>query len=232
MKLEEWGWYATGPVHSIQMQNGPHRGRLVVPANHRLSDDGVDRGPNGAQVVISEDHGKTWRLGAIDATYDDGLNANETTVVELNNGTLYFNTRDQNGDAEGTRGETLSHDGGDTFSPTDSDWKEYAPAPAILDAPVVQCALLRAREDLILFSGPDNNGPNGKGRSDLRIRFSKDEAKTWKDGPLLHVGPAAYSDMTLTSDGNVGVLFEASDPGHKNAYQRVVFVLVDPAEIE
>ncbi|MEM0895805.1 MAG: sialidase family protein [Verrucomicrobiota bacterium] len=232
VKLEEWGWYATGPVHSIQIQNGPHRGRLVVPANHRLSDAGVDRGPNGAQVVISEDHGKTWRLGAIDDTYDDGLNANETTVVELGDGNLYFNTRDQNGSAPGTRGETMSQDGGDTFSPKNSDWEQYAPAPAILDPPVVQCALLRTSENLILLSGPDDNGPTGKGRSDLRIRYSTDEAKTWKDGPLLHIGPAAYSDMTPTSEGNIGVLFEASDPGHRNAYQRIVFVSVDPTEIE
>ena len=47
--------------------------------------------------MVSDDHGKTWKLGAVDDSYDDGLNANETTVVELEDGTLYFNTRDQNG---------------------------------------------------------------------------------------------------------------------------------------
>ena len=36
------------------------------------------------------------------------MNANETTVVELNDGRLYFNTRDQGGKAEGTRGEAYS----------------------------------------------------------------------------------------------------------------------------
>ena len=82
---------------------GEHRGRLVIPADHRLGDDGADRGPEGAQALLSDDHGQTWRLGAIDDTYEDDFKANETTVVELNDGRLYFNSRDQNGAAAGTR---------------------------------------------------------------------------------------------------------------------------------
>lgn len=65
----------------------------------------------------------------------------------------------------------------------------------------MQCAILRGastldgdKRNLILFSGLDENGPSGKGRSDLRIRYTTDETKTWQDGPLIHIGPAAYSD--------------------------------------
>jgi sialidase-1 len=232
VKKDSWGWYATGPVHSIQIERGPHRGRLVVPTDHRLGDDGKDRGANGAHAILSDDHGETWRLGAVDDTYEDGLNANETTVVELNDGTLYFNTRDQNGKAPGTRGETWSHDGGETFLTESADWKGFRPVEGVLDLPVVQGALLRVSDDLILFSGPDEDGPSGKGRSDLRIRFSIDEAKTWRDGPLLHTGPAAYSDMVLVSEGRIGVLFEAGDAGQKSTYQRIDFVVVGREEIE
>lgn len=214
VKKEPWGWYATGPVHSIQLQRGPHCGRLVIPCDHRLSDDGEDKGPNGAHAILSDDHGKTWRLGSLDETYDDGLNANETTVVELNDGSLYFNTRDQNGEAPGTRGEAWSTDGGETLESRSDEWEKFRPASEVLDPPVVQGALLRAGKDLILFSGPDNNGPNGEGRSDLRIRYSKDEAETWHDGPLIHTGPAAYSDMVMVDEEMVGVLFEGGERGH------------------
>lgn len=231
VKKEEWGWYATGPVHSIQLQREPHRGRLVIPCDHRLSDDGEDRGPNGVHAIISDDHGKSWRLGALDETYEDGMNANETTVVELNDGSLYFNTRDQNGSAPGTRGEAWSRDGGETFDSGSKEWSKFRPVEGVLDPPVVQCALLRASEQFILFSGPDENGPTGKGRSDLRIRFSSDEAKTWQDGPLIHTGPAAYSDMVRLKDKRVGVLFEAGDPGQKNAYQRIDFAVIDPGDL-
>ena len=93
----------------------------------------------------------------------------------------------------------------------------------VLDPPVVQCALLEAGKGLIVFSGPDENGPTGKGRSDLRLRYSTDEAKNWKDGPLLHVGPAAYSDLVLVSEGTIGVLFESGDKGQRSSYQRIEF---------
>ena len=227
-KDERWGWYATGPVHSIQIQRGKHRGRLVIPADHRLGDDGADRGPNGVQVLLSDDHGASWRLGAIDATYEDGLNANETTVVELNDGRLYFNTRDQNGAAPGTRGEAYSSDGGESFDPTGSKkYTKFVPCPAVLDPPVVQSALLRVSSqlsgdsrNLILFSGPDDNGPTGKGRSDLRLRYTTDETATWRDGPLLHEGPAAYSDMTRLGPERIGILYEAGDKGQKR-YTRI-----------
>ncbi|QDS91783.1 Sialidase precursor [Roseimaritima multifibrata] len=225
VKRDSWGWYATGPVHSIQIQNGKHKGHLVIPSNHRIGDKGADRGPEGSQLLLSDDHGKTWRLGAVDDTYEDDLRANETTVVELSDGRLYINTRDQQGKSSGTRGAAYSSDGGESYEPaTNKDYKWFSPLSAPFDPPVVQCSLLRAASadnsaatSVILFSGPDENGPSGKGRSDLRIRFSTDDTKTWQDGPLLHTGPAAYSDMVELKPGHIGVLFEAGDKGSKSA---------------
>lgn len=226
VKNESWGWYATGPVHSIQLTRGKYRGRLVIPCDHRVGSDGADAGLLGAHAVLSDDHGQTWRLGATDETYGNGLEANETTVVELNDGRLLFNTRDQRGKAPGSRGVSWSNDGGETFTSGDSKWKNFRPIGGVLDPPVVQCSLQRAAKDLILFAGPDENGPTGKGRSDLRLRRSLDEGKTWQDGPLIHVGPAAYSDMVVVGSGDIGVLFEAGDAGQKNGYQRIVFAVV------
>jgi len=229
VKREKWGWYATGPVHSIQLTRGKYKGRLVIPCDHRVGSDGADAGWLGAHAVLSDDHGKTWRLGAIDDTYGDGLEANETTVVELNDGRLLFNTRDQKGKAPGNRGVSWSKDGGESFESGDAEWKNFRPVRGVIDPPVVQCSLHRANKKLILFAGPDENGPTGKGRSDMRIRYSRNEGETWEDGPLIHVGPAAYSDMVLTKKNEMGVLFEAGDTGQRNAYQRIVFTRVNLA---
>ena len=242
VKRPTWGWYATGPVHSIQIQQGVHRGRLVVPCDHRLGVAGQDRGVNGAHVVYSDDHGQTWQLGAVDDSYQDPLNANETSVVELNDGQLYFNTRDQNGSAPGTRGFSYSPDAGQSFAPPpdDEQFKFFAPTDVYLDPPVVQCALQRVSSqrngdptNLILFSGPDENGPTGKGRSDLRIRYSTDETRSWHDGVLLHVGPAAYSDMVVipTRPRRVGVLFEAGPP-EAERYDRILFSTLGIEELQ
>ncbi|WP_222435451.1 sialidase family protein [Allorhodopirellula solitaria] len=236
VKKDDWGWYATGPVHSIQLQRGEHQGRLVVPCDHRIGKGGDDRGANGAHAIVSDDHGQTWRLGAIDTTYTDDLNANETAVVELNDGRLYFNTRDQGGKAKGTRGDAYSSVGGDSFDRFGGPYRCFKPSPPQLDPPVVQCALLRAAStvagddrNVILFSGPDESGPSGKGRSDLRIRYSTDETQTWQDGPLIHVGRAAYSDMVRLPNDELGILFEAGEG--EQQYARIIFTRVSLDEI-
>src|SRR4051794_29469195 len=57
-----WRWYAAGPVHGIQLERGPHAGRLVAPCDHRMR--GADSW--GAHLIYSDDHGATWKLGATD----------------------------------------------------------------------------------------------------------------------------------------------------------------------
>jgi sialidase-1 len=232
VKKPNWGWYATGPCHAIQIQNGPHKGRLVVPADHRVSSTGGDRGPCGVQMILSDDHGESWRLGAIDDVYEDTLESNETTIVELAGGRLYINTRDQNGKMPGTRAEAFSSDGATTFEPSGStEWKTFRPTNDVLDPPVVQCSLLRVTgksgKPIVLFSGPDDHGPSGGGRKDLRLRVSDDEAKTWRDGPLIHTGPAAYSDLVEVQPGSatIGILFEGGDASGK-ASTRIDYVAI------
>ena len=178
-------------------------------------------------------------MGAIDDAYSDDLNANETTVVELNDGRLLFNTRDQGGKAAGTRGQAYSSDGGGSFDGnSESDYQTFVPCEEVFDPPVVQCAMLRAESledggsmNLILFSGPDENGPSGKGRTDLRIRYSVDETATWVDGPLIHEGPAAYSDLVRLGAGEYGVLFEAGKKGNRS-HDEIVFVRLRLEELE
>ncbi|MEM9587633.1 MAG: sulfatase-like hydrolase/transferase [Planctomycetota bacterium] len=234
VKLDGWGWYATGPVHGIQLQSQRHRGRLVIPCDHRLGQPGRDQGDLGAHLIYSDDHGATWKLGAVDDSYSDPLNANETTLVELADGRLYINTRDQNGKSVIHRGETLSKDGGETFEAASTEaFESFVPSTSVLDTPVVQSCLLRVQtkingqvKDMVLFSGPDQNGPSGEGRSDLRIRYSLDSCGTWDDGPLIHRGPAAYSGMVDLGQGRVGILFEAGDEG-KPKYDSIVFTILE-----
>ena len=34
VKKDNWTWYATGPVHGIQIQNGSYSGRMIIPCDH------------------------------------------------------------------------------------------------------------------------------------------------------------------------------------------------------
>jgi sialidase-1 len=59
----EWAyWYATGPVHGIQLQRAPHAGRLV--ASVYFSQPG--NSPRGGGLISSDDGGLNWHIGALD----------------------------------------------------------------------------------------------------------------------------------------------------------------------
>ncbi len=81
-----WGWYALGPGVGIQLQQGPHKGRLVIPANHRTTPD--RSGPSASHIIYSDDHGQSWHIGGT-----VGLHTNECQVAELADGTLLINAR-------------------------------------------------------------------------------------------------------------------------------------------
>lgn len=66
----------------IQLQHGPHSGRLIQQYVIR------QRGRNFAASAISDDHGATWRMGA-----PVGPGMDENKSVELSDGTVMLNSR-------------------------------------------------------------------------------------------------------------------------------------------
>ncbi|MBK8978590.1 MAG: exo-alpha-sialidase [Planctomycetes bacterium] len=194
VKLPGWGWYATGPVHGIQLTRGTHTGRLVVPCDHRDPDW-------RSHVVYSDDHGATWAIGGI-VQGTSVMGPNECTAVELTDGRVALNMRDQRG-AVRRRIVAYSADGGASFGAPGHD-------PALID-PVVQAAWLRLEatdrgdaRDWIVFSNPASEID----RVNLTIRSSFDETGTWSTARTLWGGPSAYSDLAVAADGTVCCLFE------------------------
>jgi sialidase-1 len=57
--------------------------------------------------------------------------------------------------------------------------------------------------------------PIGPGRSNLRVRLSLDEGRTWPHGKLISVGSTAYSCMARLPDDRVGIIYERAN------YQRI-----------
>ena len=55
-------------------------------------------------------------------------------------------------------------------------------------------------------------------RSNMTIRISYDEGKSWTDGKTIYAGSSAYSSMSILSNGDIGLFFE------KDNYQDNVFV--------
>jgi sialidase-1 len=204
-------WFATGPGHGIQLTRGPDTGRLVVPVYFAAGDQ------QGVRLIYSDDHGEVWKIGAT-ATYDKSvLELGEQTLVERTDGSILVIAR--NGTVEDqtsvhglARG--ISTDGGLTFNGAFH-------ADTAITAPPIHSALLRQRWDSglysrILLSAPatakTGNNPVG-----MNVRSSFDEGATWRNynntinnaGVRIDGDHAGYSDMTLTGNGAIGVLYEA-----------------------
>ncbi|HNT34335.1 MAG TPA: sialidase family protein [bacterium] len=207
-KRDGWLWYATGPGVGIQLRHESHKGRLVIPCDY------TDKDGFGSHVILSDDHGKTWRIGG---TVSGG--ANECQVVELRDGTLVLNMRMQhNGD--GRRGLATSRDGGET-------WSELVLDATLVD-PICQASLIRYacsetdEGDVLLFSNPAAPplpGKTKRERAQMTVRLSLDGGKTWPFARLLHEGFSAYSCLAVMPDGTIGCLYE----GGETAYSEIVF---------
>lgn len=229
VKLPDWRWYSVGPGHALQITSGEHEGRLVAAANH--SDSALNY---GAHLLLSDDGGMTWRIGATDTPQGGPRHPNEATAAALADGTIVVSARDQEGQDEWHRLRTTSTDGGETFTAPFEDQSG-------LVMPVVQASMLRldpsdsdgegsdgekpeggeaaegeTSPEVLLLSGPSD----AQERIDLRVRSSSDEGVTWSEGFLVGPGPAGYSDLVSLQGGVVGVLFETGDA---QAHERIDF---------
>ncbi|MGW0628920.1 sialidase family protein [Streptomyces sp. NPDC002758] len=218
VKPSGWRWYATGPGHAVALTRGPHRGRLVVPANHSAAppvgsaDTGQEAKYYGAHALYSDNGGRTWHLGFVDDSYDGRENSNESTAAQLPDGRLYFSSRDQNGTTPGNRLDTYSSDGGRSLD------RPYAVQHTLDDVPVVQGSVLQLRgaQAPLLFSGP--SVPTA--RQAMAVWSSTDGGLTFTTALTLAQDRAAYSDLVQLGQGTVGLLYETGTTG---TYDTITF---------
>jgi sialidase-1 len=224
VKPGNWGWYATGPGHGVQLKRGAQAGRLLVAADH-VTTNGV----NGAHAIYSDDHGATWHLGGVNDGAN-GVSPNETMCVELvtnapGGSRVYFNSRDQNGSASGTRSEAWSTNGGSGFVGVFTNRTAFV-------CPVVQGSLLRWRatdagdgKNRLLFACPNHSSA----RVMMSVWSSTNEATVWSEPKLVFEGPSAYSDMAVTSAGDAALLYEKGD---SSPYETVTLAVFNEAWLD
>jgi sialidase-1 len=198
-KKSDWTWYATGPGNGIQLADG----RLVVPCDHKVAGTRAFY----SHVIYSDDDGKTWKIGG-----SAGPETNESTVIQLADGSLLLNMRSYAG--QHRRAVALSYDGGLSWFPVRLD-------PALIE-PVCQASMVRytlARDngrDWLLFSNPADS----ERRDRMTVRLSYDGGKTWPVARMIYAGPSAYSSLTVLRDGTIGLLYER---GTADAYEEIEF---------
>jgi sialidase-1 len=194
VKAANWGWYATGPCHGIQISKGAYKGRLVIPC------DNIERGGGRkgySHVIYSDDNGQNWKLGGVTPTV--AVNPNESTVAELADGSLMLNMRVASND--NLRMKSISTDGGLT-------WTTPTSAVGLVD-PVCQGSLISSLingQHTLFFSNPSSIT-----RTNMTIKMSTDNGATWPKAYSVFTGMSAYSDLVMIEPNEVGILYEAGN---------------------
>ncbi|MEV4446874.1 sialidase family protein [Streptomyces mirabilis] len=196
-------WYATGPVHGIQLTRGRHAGRLVFGVNTETW-NGSRVTANNAALITSDDGGDHWRIGASDSwpIAEDGTfrqKPSELTLTERADGSVLVSGREQDGTDLGHRTQTVSRDGGDSFT------APFRDLPGLY-APQVQGSVLRLGDRILLACPGDPDR-----RRTMMIRSSYDGGRTWDSvdrGTVVTTDWSGYSDLVGIGGGAVGLLYE------------------------
>lgn len=198
VKKEDWTWYATGPGHGIQLQNG----RLIIPCNHAVKlSPGENFDPNNHYYshIIYSDNGIDWHIGGVVSRGG----TNECQIAELSDGSLYLSIRNYDGSYR--RAYSISRDDGIT-------WDEVKIDKTLID-PVCQASIISdPKKGMVAFCNPASIE-----RENLTLRISYDNCKSWAKSITVYKGPSAYSDLAILDD----MIFCVYENGDNTAYERI-----------
>ena len=199
-KDKPWTARFAASGQGIQIQHGPHAGRLVQQYTIRTAGGAVQ-----AVSVYSDDHGKTWQAGT-----PIGTGMDENKVVELSDGSLMLNSRASDG--SGFRKVAHSTDGGQTWSEPASD--KNLP-DSVDNAQIIRAFPNAAPDDprakVLLLSHSPNPKPWSRDRG--TISMSCDDGASWTTSKVFHEPFVGYTTIAVQSDGSIGLLSEDAHDG-------------------
>lgn len=197
IKAPKWHLLLQGPGKGITMSDGT----LVFPAQFKDENEMPH-----STLIYSKDRGQTWHIGT-----GAKSNTTEAQVVELADGSLMLNMRDNRGNGPkgrtgtGARSVAITKDLGKT-------WTEHVTSFKALPEPVCMASLVKHEvndQSIMLFSNPFDQ----YNRKHITIKVSEDEGLTWpeKYHTLIDEGHGrGYSCMTSIDDQTIGILYEGS----------------------
>ena len=186
-----------------------------MPANHSrpIPDGGY---VYSSHAVLSDDGGRTWRLGVVARPRRGVLEPNESAVTELPDGRVLFLSRNEADVPAHQRLVAVSATGGETLD------RPYAVRADL--------AGTKAQAGVALLPGADLLATvvlRGPGRRDLELRVSGSEGRRWRHAADVWPGPAAYCDVA-TDGPAVLLLFEA---GEQDPYEGIRLARIDAGDL-
>ena len=208
LKDPTWHLLLQGPGKGITTSTGV----LVFPAQYK----DAEQVPHST-ILYSLDQGKTWKLGTGAKSH-----TTESQVVELADGSLMLNMRDDRGrpplgkKGDGYRSVAVTGDFGQTWEPHVTDRNT-------LIEPVCNAALIKHHyqdHDYLIFVNPADQYQ----RRAMTIKVSEDGGLSWpeKFHTLIDAGSGrGYPTVTAINENILGVLYEGSQADL--VFQRIKF---------
>ena len=216
VKADWMKFLGVGPGVGITLQNGPHKGRIVVPVYTTNRTNHLN-GSQSSRIIYSDDHGKTWHMGGgvndnrtlYDGTVVDSSNMNnyyaqntEASVVQLNNGQLKLFMRGLTGDLQ----VATSNDGGIT-------WDNHVARYDVPDVYVQMAATHTVQDGKEYILLANANGPGRKNGYIRVARVEEDGELTWLHHHLIQEGEYAYNSLQQIGPKEFGLLYEHHEAG-------------------
>ena len=212
----DWKVIATGPGHGIRHSSG----RLIVPVWLSDGTAGHAHRPSVVATIYSDDAGATWQRGEIVVRHPELKNPSETLAVELSDGQVMLNIRNES--PEHRRAVAVGPDGA-------AGWSQVRFDDALVE-PICMGSLLRVG-DVLLFANPDSTEPRSPDnplgnwkRQNLSIRLSEDDGRTWVYERAIEPGVSGYSDLAAAPDGTVYCVYENGTPSDRGTHVKYVSV--------
>lgn len=208
IKIPEWQLMLQGPGRGITT----HEGTIVFPAQFK-EDIGVEA-LDGSQytchstIIYSQDGGETWHTGT-----GAKPNTTEAQVVELSDGSLMLNMRDDRNrtDKGLTNGRAVA-----VTSDLGQTWTVHPSSNSVLPEPNCMGSIIatdlkvgRKKQNVLFFSNPNDKSS----RTHMTIKTSLDEGLTWPEEYWLELfSPSCYgySCMTMIDEQTLGIVYEGS----------------------
>ncbi len=206
IKDPSWQLLLAGPGRGLTLSDGT----LVFPVQYK-SDLGVQALDGGqytcqSTIVYSTDKGKTWQIGT-----GAKPNTTEAQAVELSDGSIMLNMRDDLNRAAKDKGNgravAISRDLG-------KNWALHPSSNHALTEPNCMASLISANVKagrktipVLFFSNPSHASE----RKNMTIKASTDEGNTWPPENQILLNEETgfgYSCLTITKDKCVGILYE------------------------
>mmetsp|Transcript_19068 Transcript_19068/g.44558 ORF Transcript_19068/g.44558 Transcript_19068/m.44558 type:complete len:535 (-) Transcript_19068:59-1663(-) len=209
----DWQWIGTGPPASLRLSTG----RILVPSYHSRFRGNLINNLVHGHIVISDDDGETWYLGATDFGAGDKY-SNECQAVELKNGSVLLNARSLSVLVRQNRIQCISTDGGLSTGPTRYVSELQEPLEgcegSLIRGPGAEVGEASSPSPPLFFTAPAAR----IFRTSLTMYRSLDEGATWQHFSELDAGAAGYSAMqalpTATGDHRVAIVYEQADSVH------------------